>query len=605
MPQKYFAIVNHEGMIPPWGFQPGFAMRRKSLFALVIFSLGILNGRGPAVAATVPLPDEEENAIFVLLDPHAGSNSKISAVRVLMNQKYAPDSPQGERIVEVLVRQAHYDMAPVRDLCRTALISKIGAGEAAHRIATFNPARHIAAIGDYVMDFRRALRGWKDSDELAEALASENSTRRQEAMKQVVALAQAHPEHFPGFVDLLKSRLLDHLDRFDRAEPSMRPSTFVLVEQLASQAEDAVPILKRSLADQDPQVRKVLQHFYSAGAGDPRRAIELAIASGLVDADSKIAEAAAKWVPEGPDDSLKATIARAVATAAGNGNEKCLSLLKRYEIKPAVFARAVLWSTPDHSRWLGLLRALRLAGAQEQLDEIQELRRFVVNLLNAEDENLAQAAAELLLSPRARAEGEKRIVETINDGKTIRPAILKSLNPDPEEFSTRLLDALQNNNSTISRAAVRSLLVTGIKGEKIRPPLEALLRSPDPELRHAAAALLNTPKALAEAKLPDLLADIRSNSISARQLAARQLDELGIEPKEITAALIRAVESGNFAARRGLTAALQDAYASNRNPLDLLKQTASDQQTKTDARAFARAALHEVEHPAQQKEPRP
>jgi hypothetical protein len=69
---------------------------------------------------------------------------------------------------------------------------------------------------------------------------------------------------------------------------------------------------------------------------------------------------------------------------------------------------------------------------------------------------------------------------------------------------------------------------------------------------------------------------------------------VNLEPKEVTAALVRATESGNYAARQGLIAALDLANTENQNPLELLKKTAADQ-TSSAARAFARAALREID----------
>jgi len=185
------------------------------------------------------------------------------------------------------------------------------------------------------------------------------------------------------------------------------------------------------------------------------------------------------------------------------------------------------------------------------------------------------------------------MIVSIKAGRPLSADVLKAFNPDPESFSHRLIEPLGGQPS-IARAAIRALLVTGIKGDGIRAALTPLLRSLDGEIRHGAGELLNTPEAIARARVPDLISDIRSNTLATRQRAARQLDELGIEPKEITSALVRAVESGNFAAREGLIAALDAANSSGKNPLDLLNQLAKADDADAKPRAYARAALREI-----------
>jgi hypothetical protein len=560
--------------------------------------------------------EEQSDPATVLFSPYAGSNEKISAIRELIQLAPKATSLQGRRAIAALVRQTHYDMPPVREFSRQALVEIFGGKRADEFIAAYlhqGSALDLRENGqgwkEFADDFSAATKGWNSTTDFAEALAGYDGQARRNAMKILAQRAAENPDHLKSLNESLKLRLLEHLERFDRIEPAARRHTLVLVERLGLGNQFAASILIRALADPTPEVHKIIERLQSRDDKSPEhQSIESAISKGVVDSDSKIATAAAKWVPAALSPSFKAAIARAVADAAENGNEECLSILKRYEIKPAMFARAVagaLGQTSDHQRTLALLRAIRLAGAEDQLDEIEELRAFVVALLDGKDESLATASAEILVAPKARGEGESRILASIEAGETIRPTVLKAFNLEPEEFSGRLVPALQNKNIVICGAGMRALLVTGIKGDKVRPALESLARNLDSEIRHGAAELLNTPEALAEAKVPDLLEDIRSNSLSARQLAARQLDELNIEPKEITAALVRAVESGDFAARQGLLAALNDGYASRRDPLDVLRDTAANEDAKSAVRAFARAGLREVEHPTARKVARP
>jgi hypothetical protein len=99
-------------------------------------------------------------------------------------------------------------------------------------------------------------------------------------------------------------------------------------------------------------------------------------------------------------------------------------------------------------------------------------------------------------------------------------------------------------------------------------------------------------------RLSALLKDLRGNSPTLRLTAARQLDELGIEPKALTAALVRAIERRDMPVREGLLLALERAHASGHDALEMLKLLADTDDAADNAagptRAYARAALREI-----------
>lgn len=548
-------------------------------------------------SALTLLTVEQSSAILILWDQHAESNQKIVAIRILMDGKFPPGSDEGVRVVNALARQAHYDMPPVRDFARFALAKMVGASYARNVINDYLPGDVVPEPSEFALDFRLANVGWNAPLDLAESLAGDNSAARQAAIKALAKLAIEHPKHLASVDEPLKSRLFSHLELLDSIEPSMRQFMLVLVEQLGPDSKFARPILMRALLDRNIEVRKIIARFYDADEKQPEhQAVVNAFVTGLLDPDKKISAAFARWTPFIPDDAAKLSIARAVAVAAMEHVDR-VALLQDYEVKIGVFAKVVSneleRSTADTER-LALLQALRRAGANAEFDDSPVFSSVLASLLKNPDESISLPAAELFNTPKAQDLALQMLLASIKDNKPFPPTVIRALKLDPEPLSQAVISFLATGDVPVCRAAVQTLQVTGIKGDPIRAALAPLIRNADPEIRHGAAQVLNTPEALARSKFPDLLNDIRANSLSARQLAARQLDELGLEPKEATAALIRAVESGNYAARQGLLAALNTANTTSQNPLDLLKKTAAADTPSAD-RAFARAAIHEIE----------
>jgi hypothetical protein len=121
-----------------------------------------------------------------------------------------------------------------------------------------------------------------------------------------------------------------------------------------------------------------------------------------------------------------------------------------------------------------------------------------------------------------------------------------------------------------------------------------MLTNPDDAVRYAAAELLGRADVMKQMRLSALLKDLRGNSPTLRLTAARQLDELSVEPKALTAALVRAIERRDMPVREGILLALERAYASGHDALETLKLLADTDDADGPTRAYARAALREV-----------
>lgn len=543
------------------------------------------------ICAASPATDE---AVGTLIDPRAGSNQKLSAITILQESGFAPETAEGSAMIWALTRQAHHDMPPVRQHARALLARWLGEKETEKLLAEF----FIPDQGFYD-DFELAMQGWPDATGLAQALGSNQSLYRRRAMDRLADLALRDYRHLPSLDAALKARLVAHLEHFDRLEPSVRHETLMLIDQLGAGRAAIVPLIFR--AADDPMVS--LRLFKRFSLMDPQlpehRAIVTAIAAHLTDADPNKAGLANAYLRRATPEEVRPLVAAEVAAAAARQDLKAVELLEVNQIDPALFAQEIVrrFNKADNPRArAGLLKAMHLAGADRQIENHPQFRDTLLLLLASDDRNLSIAAAQIFVGANAQPMAIDSVVAAIKAGKTVFPEVITTLKPDPEQFSGRLLELLHSDKASVRRAAAIALSASGLKGDSVRLAIQPLLRDPDNEIRQTAARVLNTPDAIARAQIPDLIDRLRSDAPHDRHVAALQLQNLDIEPKAFTRALLRAVEDGDFAARLGLVQALEVANAAGGDPLEVLRTMAGDQKLEKDARAFARAALREVEH---------
>jgi len=564
------------------------SIAREMLNPRFVFA-GLLLAACPAWGA---LDEKEEDALAILLDPHAGSNQKLDAISVLAQA----GRDEHDRVTFALTRQCHFDMQPVRDLAKKALGYYVGDRDADRLIAS-----HFPRTGDFLADFTEATKGLKDAESVSQLLVSNRAATARDAMRTLAGCAVASPRHLPSITEGQKMRLVGHLERIDFVDPSVRREVLTLVDQLDPLREAALPLMLRAADDSDSEIQQFVRRLPLSDSTMPRHEIFVAtIVHAVSNSDRRIAAAAAGLISKIPRASIQKQTTQLVAsitTAAACGNINQIALLGQCNIPRTEFIEAVFnrysFAAGNNERPF-LLIAIRLASVEGEVEDSPRFLEVWNHLITDNDEAALAAATELYNSPKLRTYAIGRMVASIKAGRPISPQVIKAFNPDPESFSRQLLESLRGVDSATCRVAIKALLVTGIKGDAASDALNLLLRNPDNEIRHGAANLLNTPQAIARARVPDLLSDLRSNELITRQRAARQLDELNIEPKEITSALIRAVEAGNFAAREGLLAALDTANSTGKNPLDLLNQVAKADDANDTPRAYARAALREV-----------
>jgi hypothetical protein len=223
-----------------------------------------------------------------------------------------------------------------------------------------------------------------------------------------------------------------------------------------------------------------------------------------------------------------------------------------------------------------------------------------IPLLTSKDSELRRLAASFVAADHNRCDPMRVVQACIDTGLPLARDTLESMELDLTTVCDKLATILQSPNTIpIARvAATQTLKLIGLHGNAIWNLANSLLYDDDEEVRYVAGELFNRQDIMNRARIPAILRDLRNDSLTRRMTAANQLESLGVEPKEITAALIRAVQQGDMPAREGLLRAIDRAYTARANSLDTLKKLAADpDEHDPKSRAYARAALRAVATP--------
>jgi hypothetical protein len=273
------------------------------------------------------------------------------------------------------------------------------------------------------------------------------------------------------------------------------------------------------------------------------------------------------------------------------GNMRARLLLGSWNADRTRFAKAVIEQTADVPEYY----RVRIGDLIQSLSVgPYEAAGVATRLLGDAHEPLSEHIATLIdAADPARIDRYAMLDATITSGTALSGNVLKLLNLDATKACNHIAPLLRIQQPTVRLAAVAALKMTGLKGTLIKPALEPLLDDPSDAVRLAAAEFLDRKEVIARIQVPSLLRELRSDNIERRMIAARQLDALGVEPKEITAALLRAVDRRDMPAREGLVAALEIAHAQRKTTLEMLAQAAG-QEANSTSRVYARAALREV-----------
>jgi len=206
---------------------------------------------------------------------------------------------------------------------------------------------------------------------------------------------------------------------------------------------------------------------------------------------------------------------------------------------------------------------------------------------------LRMKLAEQIVKEPTRFNRNEIVIDLLDKEIELSPQVLKAMQLDVQILMPNFAKLLQQQKTPVTLATLHTLKTIGLEGEEIRTSLTPLLNSPNDNILYSAAELLGRQDILKRAIIPQLIEDLRSESPDQRSIAARQLDELKLEPEILTKALIRAVDRRDMAARTGLISAIESAYYTRSDSIEMLKRIA--EQPNDPERNFARAALRELD----------
>ncbi|HSI35398.1 MAG TPA: hypothetical protein VK986_17590 [Tepidisphaeraceae bacterium] len=295
------------------------------------------------------------------------------------------------------------------------------------------------------------------------------------------------------------------------------------------------------------------------------------------------------------DGPARQAVIRQYVLAAALGDEWAERRIVASKVDDIPEARAVMAVAQDKSPLA--LRAWFVRMTLGQKNAVAAL----AGLMSDGDPGVRLSAAMAAGVDPLKSQAVVAVQTLLEEGKPIGVGPLRALNVRSDGLAKlageRLLgpDASKDGKSSkdAKRAALEVLAVLGTSDAAVRAELERrYLRGPGAEERALAAEALGTDEARRTARLPSLLAELRGPSPEGRARAARELQSLGFASPAVSAALIKAVDAGDFAAREGLAIALQTAWERDVQAEQVL--AAADAEKDETKRAYLRAARRAV-----------
>jgi hypothetical protein len=368
---------------------------------------------------------------------------------------------------------------------------------------------------------------------------------------------------------------------------------------------ESVPLLLYCLSDKDPEVAKAAAKVAGKLFTPENDSDDMvwAVAQTVAHYQSTtaiLAAAAAQLMRMGPKGK-SAAIDLAVLQLAQSYAKATASLRHRpigRAIEAAIIADQKRWS--PYYEQVDSIRRLAVTSSKKAQDKVVELIAE-----QKDNSNLHQKLAELITDTNLHLDNDDIFRGLIVAGRPAQAAeMFNLLHVKPEHGSQQISGLLESEDASVRFAALRTLKMLGLDVNAFHAALTVLLKDPADDVLYAAAGLLGRKDILSRAMIPGLLADLRSQSPNRRSIAARQLDDMHLEPEEITKALIRAVDRRDMPSRQGLINAIQSAYAARADGMETLKQTA-ERSADPSARSFARAALREMDLTKAENEVKP
>jgi HEAT repeat protein len=546
-----------------------------------------------------------DQAIQILLDPYAASPLKLDACNALRDYR----GPDMRWVVHALARQSRYDMAPVRERALEVLESVVGEKEAARLRdplqlnQALNPMERLNSTSTWLA----SIHDWNDFSDVRAALKSDIPYAQDAAVRgalKIWAARRALPtdRNRAGIVEVEDKLFEVFYDVFPKLSAGERACALEFGIALDVNNPRLLPLFIEALCDDDDRVKALAQTAADrftvstdhVDHGVIGQLVKMAIRQKEAPKPAGLAQ---KYINAMGAESQAMAVRWALyylATGDGRAEEY---LPKTTDPDKSLIAAANFVAHCNDAAMRARLRDVFEAFAHDP----RTARAILVRALIDRNCALATLAAQLAATSKETFDPPALVdaaILALPDAPLgdlqFCEAALSALRLDPPATCNRMVPHLKDTVAARRHAALRVLKATGLVGAEIRPIVESLLDDSDDAIRYAAADVLGRTDILARAAIPGLLVELGDDDPAVRAGAAQRLDALGIEPREITAALVRATQERNMPVRHGLVLAMKRAYASRQNSLEVLRRLAGDDQDPT-TRAYCRAALRELE----------
>jgi hypothetical protein len=569
---------------------------------VLILSLGIYAAE--SAAAVPPTRVDVSREAAVLTDPYASSARKYEAANALGGL-----GPAARDAIPALLRQTRYDMPPVRERAARALAQILVGGEreAAQRIAA-DRALDTLTIPEALRK-PESIRGWEHLRVAARLLDSRDPAVRRAAITAIVRMRQAAAPEDPALLRLPRrerTSVAADLVRFGRySAPELTLELLDVVDALAPDQPVIVPLLVDALTERhlDPadatRARAVLKPYVAKWLdkkGPPKPVVVRELVRAIRAGIGRRGTVARRLLDELGDAARPLAALGALAqTVRSPGEDMDAFVAEMGGNAPLTRLAAEAAALPDFGRRFDVERAiddLAEGNVDALAAALTSRREHAPTVLIARI--VAATEAAKIFGRTGGHPAEAALAASIRRGEALSPEVFAALDVDAVAVRQAAAPLIASKTARARLAAATALYRANPKDADARSAAAELVRDDAEDVRLAAAALSDDGRALDLARLPGWIADLRGDRPEARELAARKLATSGLLRADVAAALVRAVDRRDQAAREGLLRAIEQSIASGRPAKESLDAAAADPGADAATRAYARAGLREL-----------
>jgi hypothetical protein len=450
-----------------------------------------------------------------------------------------------------------------------------------------------------------AIHGWGDVERFLPMLESYDAPVRRAAVRALIRMRRTAPDGDDRALRAVdprtRERIADWLVVIDDTQPEFRRDLLDVVTTLAPDSEVIIPLLIRAAsaagadADTRAAAERVIERQFTATASSAPRVVRALVVPMLRNDASANAVSRRILARLGPAARPLAA-GQAVALIAWGYGNPATELLKEFGGDPdAPLARLALRIRDVRPTPRSSLVRLFDAIADRNLGAAQAADALALDPSDRGSAERVKLAAQILAAADPALDAPAAALDSIiAQGVTPAPFVIGALDLSPTTVRRTALPHLAAPRTDVRAAALAVLRSTDPADPATRRALTVHLKNRFEDVRLAAAEMLGDPRSMNLARLPGWLADLRADSGDRRALAARQLETSGLLPPDLSAALVRAVDRRDLAAREGLLLAVERVTAKPGPARDALQSLAAAEADPA-TRAYARAALRELD----------